>query len=46
MPYCGKRFWTSDSYFLLADLVGFYAHWPYMRGHHKWALAHSSSCFI
>ena len=26
MPYCGKRFWTSDSYFLLADLVGFYAH--------------------
>jgi len=35
----------SDSYFLFADLVGFYTHWTYMRGHHKWALAHSSSCF-
>jgi hypothetical protein len=37
---------ASDSYFLFADLVGFYAHWTYMRGYHKWALAHSSSCFI
>jgi hypothetical protein len=35
----------SHSYFLLADLVGFYAHWTYMQGYHKWALAHSSSCF-
>jgi hypothetical protein len=81
----------SDSYFLFADLVGFYIHWTYMhifrdiflsnywwqrsdiwsqasyrypisweaffdpsdsyfllaeeRGYHKWALAHSSSCF-
>jgi hypothetical protein len=35
----------SDSYFLFADLVGFYTHWTYMRGYHKWALAHSSSCF-
>jgi len=34
----------SDSYFLFADLVGFYTHWTYMRGYHKWALAHSSSC--
>ena len=33
MPYCGKRFWTSqiDSYFLFADLVGFYTHWTYMH---------------
>ena len=82
----------SDSYFLFADLVGFYTHWTYMhifrhiflsnywwqrsdiwshasyryplsweafldpsdfyflfaeeRGYHKWALAHSSSCWI
>jgi hypothetical protein len=82
----------SDSYFLFADLVGFYTHWTYMhifrhiflsnywwqrsgiwsqasyrypisweaffdpsgsyflfveeRGYHKWALAHSSSCFF
>jgi hypothetical protein len=82
----------SDSYFLFADLVGFYTHWTYMhifrhiflrnywwqrsgiwaqasyrypisweaffdpsdsyflfveeRGYHKWALAHSSSCYI
>ena len=34
----------SDSYFLFADLVGFYTHWTYMREYHKWALAHSSSC--
>ena len=34
----------SDSYFLFADLVGFYTHWTYMQGYHKWALAHSSSC--
>ena len=27
MSYCGKCFWTpSDSYFLFADLVGFYTH--------------------
>jgi hypothetical protein len=36
----------SDSYFLFADLIGFYTHWTYMRGYHKWALAHSSSCCI
>jgi hypothetical protein len=78
----------SDSYFLFADLVGFYTHWTYMhifshtflsnywwqrsdiwsqasyrypiswkasdsyflfaeeRGYHKWALAHSSSCWF
>ena len=85
----------SDSYFLFADLVGFYTHWTYIlympifshiflsnywwqksdiwsqasyrypipweaffdpsdsyfliaeeRGYHKWALAHSSSCFF
>ena len=82
----------SDSYFLFADLVGFYTHWTYMhifrhiflsncwwqrsdiwsqasyrytisweaffdpsdsyflfaeeRGYHRWALAHSSSCFL
>ena len=35
----------SHSYFLFSDWVGCYAHWPYMRGYHKWALAHSSSCF-
>jgi hypothetical protein len=35
----------SDSYFLFADLVGFYTHWTYMRGYHKWALAHNSSCY-
>jgi hypothetical protein len=35
----------SDSYFLFADFVGFYTHWTYMRGYHKWALAHSPSCF-
>ena len=35
----------SDSYFLFADFVGFYTHWTYMRGYHKWALAHRSSCF-
>jgi hypothetical protein len=81
----------SDSYFLFADLVGFYTHWAYMhifrhiflsnywwqrsdswsqtsyrypisweaffdpsdsyflfaeeQGYHRWALAHSSSCF-
>jgi hypothetical protein len=29
----------SDSYFLFADLVGFYTLWTYMRGYHKWALA-------
>jgi hypothetical protein len=34
----------SNSYFLFADLVGFYAHWTYTRVYHKWALAHSSSC--
>jgi hypothetical protein len=34
----------SDSYFLFSDLVGFYTHWTYMRGYHKWTLAHSSSC--
>jgi hypothetical protein len=34
----------SDSDFLFADLVGFYTHWTYMWGYHKWALAHSSSC--
>jgi hypothetical protein len=33
-----------DSYFLFADLVGFYTHWTYMRGYHKWTLAHTSSC--
>jgi hypothetical protein len=33
-----------DSYFLFADLVGFYTHWTYIQGYHKWALAHSSSC--
>jgi hypothetical protein len=32
MPYCGKRFWTrQDSYFLFADLGGFYTHWTYMH---------------
>ena len=36
----------SDSYFLFADLIGFYTHWIYMRGYHKWALAHSSSCWL
>ena len=36
----------SDSYFLFSDLVGFYTHWTYMRGYHKWALAHCSSCWI
>jgi len=36
----------SDSYFLFAKLVGFYTHWTYMRGYHKWALAHSTSCFV
>jgi hypothetical protein len=36
----------SDSYFLFADLVGFYAHSTYMRGYHKGGLAHSSSCFF
>ena len=36
----------SDSYFLFANLVGFYAHWTYMRGYYKWALAHSSSCLF
>jgi hypothetical protein len=36
----------SYSYFLFADLVGFYAHWTYMWGYHKWALAHNSSCSI
>ena len=35
----------SDSYFLFDDLVGFYTHWTYMWGYHKWSLAHSSSCF-
>ena len=35
---------SSDSYFLFADLVDFYTHWTYLRGYHKWALAHSSSC--
>ena len=34
----------SDSCFLFADLVGFYTHWTYMLGYHKWALSHSSSC--
>jgi len=34
----------SHSYFLFADLVGFYTHWTCMRGYHKWALDHSSSC--
>jgi hypothetical protein len=31
----GSVFWPSDSYFLFAE----------ERGYHKWALAHSSSCF-
>ena len=35
----------SDSYFLFADLVGFYTHWTYMWGYHKWALADSSSWY-
>ena len=35
----------SDSYFLFADF-GFYTHWTYMQGYHKWALTHSSSCQI
>jgi hypothetical protein len=31
-PYRGKCFLDlSDSYFLFADLVGFYTHWTYMR---------------
>jgi hypothetical protein len=37
---------SSDSDFLFADLVGFYTHWTYMRGYHKWALANSSSCLV
>ena len=36
----------SDSYFLFADLVGFYTHWTLYAGYHKWALAHSSSCCV
>ena len=36
----------SDSYFLFADLVGFYRHWTYMWGYRKWALAHSSSYIV
>ena len=36
---------SSDSYFMFADLVGFFTHWRYTRGYHKWAVAHSSSCF-
>jgi hypothetical protein len=36
-PYRRKRFLTrQDSYFLFAE----------ERGYHKWALAHSSSCWI
>jgi hypothetical protein len=32
MPFCGKRFYDpSDSYFLFADLVGFYTHLTYMH---------------
>jgi hypothetical protein len=33
IPYCGYRFWTRQipSYFLFADLVGFYTHWTYMH---------------
>jgi hypothetical protein len=47
IPYRGKHFWTHQiPTFLFADLVGFYTHWTYMRGYHKWALVHSSSCFI
>ena len=47
IPYHGKHFWTHQiPTFLFADLVGFYTHWTYMRGYHKWALVHSSSCFI
>jgi hypothetical protein len=46
MPYCGKRFWTRQiPTSCFGDLVVFYAHWTYMRGYHKWAVAHSSSCF-
>jgi hypothetical protein len=31
-PFCGKRFFDpSDSYFLFADLVGFYTHLTYMH---------------
>jgi hypothetical protein len=38
--YRGKCFLDpSDSYFLFADLVGFYTHWTYMWGYHKWALS-------
>ena len=37
----------SDSYFLFADLVGFYTHWTYMQGYHKWALLDNVlSCFF
>ena len=36
----------SDSYFLFADLVGFYTHWTYMLGYHMCALANSSSCLV
>ena len=45
-PYHGKRFWTHQiPTSCFADLVGFYAHWTYMRGYNKWALTHSSSCW-
>ena len=37
--------WKAFFDFLFADLVGFYTHWTYMRWYHKWALAHSSSCY-
>jgi hypothetical protein len=40
-----KRVEKYLAYFLFADLVGFYIHWTYIRGYHKWALALSSSCF-
>ena len=46
MPYSGKRFWTRQiPTSCFPDLVGFYTHWTYMWVYHKWANAHSSSCY-
>ena len=46
MPYCRKRFWTRQiSYFLFVDFSWCLYTLNIYAGYHKWALAHSSSCY-
>ena len=41
-----EMFFDPSRFLLPVCRLGFYTHWTYMRGYHKWALAHSSSCLL